>query len=480
MINNVAIYLRKSRKEDGLTDAETLKNHRQTLTSLADSKGWDYVIYQEVGSSASLDRPQLQILLERLPDYEAILVMDIDRLSRDRYDSAILMREFKRYNLKIVTADGRITDLNDDTDSILTGMQEVFADYEYKQISKRLIRGRRASAKAGNWASGRVPLGYNYVRETKRLAINEEEASIVRDMYSMYIEENASLRDIAISMNKRGRRGKNGKVFNTKTTQHILSNEVYIGVTSQIGHYVADTHDSIISKETFEKAQEIMRRRSQKGSRAKQALHGLSGIIHCGYCGKSHTVQTRTYAGGITARRVKGCYHRDILTGELCKNRQVPYDEMLQDILSHVEAYKEKLFIKIQKAIENKESVNDTRTTKLNSLKIDLEDIQKRIAKLNRLVLADALSEEEFIPLKKDLDGRKTRVTSLIEDLENADPYDVISEWEEMHDTLAQLSSGEVMSEKGLNTLLSNAILKVELFNRADRDENPRIHIHWR
>ncbi|WP_144650963.1 recombinase family protein [Bacillus cereus] len=480
MIENVAIYLRKSRKEDGLTDAEALQNHRDVLTALCASKDWTYMIFEEVGSSASLERPALQKMLKSLISFDAVLVMDIDRLSRDRYDSALIMRHFKENDIKIVTADGRVTDLRDDTDSILTGMQEVFADYEYKQITKRLIRGRQASAKAGNWASGRAPLGYDYNRETKRLRINESEAVIVRRMFNAYAYDNMSLAEISIELNQAGYRGKNGGMFNAYTVRRIMMNDTYLGHSTQHGITVTNTHEPIVSETLFEDAAKTLKRNSHTPSRVKAGMHSLSGLITCGYCGKTQWVQVAEYKT-TTTRYIKGCFRRDILTGESCSNKAANYEETLQAVLSEIDSRKEELSAKLQEALESQELVNNSREVELNSYNEELKKIQAQIDKLTRLVLADALSEEEFISLKKEKEARRQEIATEIEDLEKSDPYEIIAEWEKMNDKLTKLSKDkDVLSEKDLNELLRSVILKVELFHFKDKDTEPRIVIHWR
>ncbi|WP_179876804.1 recombinase family protein [Bacillus wiedmannii] len=480
MIENVAIYLRKSRKEDGLTDAEALQNHRDVLTALCASKDWTYMIFEEVGSSASLERPALQKMLKSLISFDAVLVMDIDRLSRDRYDSALIMRHFKESDIKIVTADGRVTDLRDDTDSILTGMQEVFADYEYKQITKRLIRGRQASAKAGNWASGRAPLGYDYNRETKRLRINESEAVIVRRMFNAYAYDNMSLAEIAIELNQAGYRGKNGGLFNAYTVRRIMMNGTYLGHSTQHDITVTNTHETIVSETLFEDAAKTLKRNSKTSSRVKASKHSLSGLITCGYCGKIHWIQVAEYKT-TTTRYIKGCFRRDVLTGESCSNKSANYEETLQTVLSEIDSRKEELSAKIQEALESQELVNNSREVELDSYKEELKKIQAQIDKLTRLVLADALSEEEFISLKKEKEARRQEIAIEVVALEKSNPYEIISEWQKMYDKLVQLSSNrDVLSEKGLNEILRSAILKVELFHFKDKDTEPRIKIHWR
>jgi len=94
-IKDVAIYLRKSRGEE-----EDLDKHRTDLEDLCKIKGWRYTSYAEIGSSDSIDlRPEMIRLLKDVEDdlYDAIVVMDIDRLSRgDGEEQARIMNKLRR------------------------------------------------------------------------------------------------------------------------------------------------------------------------------------------------------------------------------------------------------------------------------------------------------------------------------------------------------------------------------------------------
>ena len=85
---NTCIYLRKSRKGDDPdeTAAETLRRHREQLLALAQERGLNVVeIKEEIVSGGSIAaRPQMRALLSEVEEgrYDAVLVMDIDRLGR--------------------------------------------------------------------------------------------------------------------------------------------------------------------------------------------------------------------------------------------------------------------------------------------------------------------------------------------------------------------------------------------------------------
>jgi site-specific DNA recombinase len=83
-IKEVAIYLRKSRDETGGQE-DVLAKHEALLLEYASKNNLKYSIYKEIGGSEYIEgRPQMVRLLEDVEQdlYDAVLVVDIDRLTR--------------------------------------------------------------------------------------------------------------------------------------------------------------------------------------------------------------------------------------------------------------------------------------------------------------------------------------------------------------------------------------------------------------
>ncbi|MED0765971.1 recombinase family protein, partial [Aneurinibacillus thermoaerophilus] len=128
-IQSVAIYLRKSRLDEEDLERDVLETHRRSLIDYCKKNGWQYVIYEEVKSGESLaGRPQMMKLLSDIEQGEifidAVLVMDYDRLSRgDGEDQSKIKKTLARSDVFVVTYDdGRIYDLNNDSDDMVTDM----------------------------------------------------------------------------------------------------------------------------------------------------------------------------------------------------------------------------------------------------------------------------------------------------------------------------------------------------------------------
>ena len=149
-IRNVAIYLRKSRDEG--ESADVLSKHRDVLVEMAEKSGWKYKIYEEVASGAEIMyRPRMQELLDdvNIGLYEAVLVMDIDRLFRgETRDWVSIYESFRnKYSNTLIITLNRVYNLAEETDEMSVDIQAFIAKYERRTIIRRFNRGKVGGAR---------------------------------------------------------------------------------------------------------------------------------------------------------------------------------------------------------------------------------------------------------------------------------------------------------------------------------------------
>lgn len=180
-----AMYLRKSRAEDGMDTAEILRRHRETLTEYAARNGIHVLeTFQEIKSGERLyARPEMMKLLELVEAgrVQAILCMDLDRLSRgETQERGMIWATFKEAGVLIVTP-SKTYDLANESDEILIEFRGLFANLELRKIKERTRRGMSRAAKEGCHLSY-APYGYRrcIVDRKHTLEVYEPEAKFVR------------------------------------------------------------------------------------------------------------------------------------------------------------------------------------------------------------------------------------------------------------------------------------------------------------
>lgn len=308
-----AVYLRKSRMEEGLETEEVLRRHRQGLDACARRHGLDVVdYYPEVVSGESLyGRPEMLRLLEGVEAgrYDAVLCMDLDRLSRGRMrDQGIILDAFKDSGTLIVTPD-KVYDLSDEIDDELAEFKTFISRREYKIINKRLRRGLRQSIQDGCYVAN-APYGYKKTTIDRRPTLEpyEPEARFVRMMFDMYVH-GYGCTVIAGQVNAMGARPHRSAAFSRSSVAQILRNPTYIGkiVWDQKKHIKKNAkgnqkhitiynprekwtitdglHPPIIEKEVYDKVQEIMAGRYHPSRNDGTVKSPLVGLVKCANCG---------------------------------------------------------------------------------------------------------------------------------------------------------------------------------------------------
>ena len=191
-----ALYTRKS-SEEGLEQAfNSLDAQREACAAYVKSQageGWRAVRarYDDGGfSGASMERPALKRLLCDIEagKVDVIVVYKIDRLTRSLADFARMIEIFDRRRASFVSvtqAFNTTTSMGRLTLNVLLS----FAQFE-REVTGERIRDKIAASKAkGMWMGGTVPLGYEPPENDARtLAVNQEEAEIVRTIFRAYID----------------------------------------------------------------------------------------------------------------------------------------------------------------------------------------------------------------------------------------------------------------------------------------------------
>ena len=124
------------------------------------------------------------------------------------------------------------------------------------------------------------------------LVINDEEATWVRELFYKVIQEGTSGYALAEMLNNRGLRTRAGAKFQSSNILRIIRHEGYTGyiITKNArSEYIPELQ--IIDQETFEKANDIISRRSAKTAQDRRIAHTsqnptlLAGIVYCAHCG---------------------------------------------------------------------------------------------------------------------------------------------------------------------------------------------------
>ncbi|MCM3724578.1 recombinase family protein [Neobacillus cucumis] len=373
----VAIYLRRSRDEENLGIDEVLKVHEHTLVHLCKQQGHTYNIYREIASSSTIEnRPEMVRLLERIKagEYQAVVVMDIDRLSRNEYDSSEIKRILHDTGTLIITP-YRVYDLSRDDDSLLVGINSLIASQEYKMIHKRMSRAKNFCKQQGQWVDGIPPLGFDKGKD-KKLKPNDRAADVLFIFES--IINGMTIPSLIRELDRLHILTREGSKWHYNAILRIINNPVYKGEL----HGVVEAHDQIVLPSIWEKANRIVNTYSFKAPRSKNRIYPTSGLVYCGNCGK---VQGVNYHPHIDKYYVKVCR---------CGNRTYYYNIVLELIRQEVLKHKETILEAI--ALLDTETGTDKTRYKLESIRKAIQKTERALEKIQIQWEEDEMTLPEY------------------------------------------------------------------------------------
>lgn len=211
-------------------------------------------------------------------ELDTLVVFNLDRIGR-RMELVGFLTLLDSCNVKILSVtEGCLNDGND-TDILVNSIKMWVAEYESKKKSKAVKAGKKVSAMRGNFLGGKPNFGYTV--KDKKLEIDEDEASIVRLLFDLYINKGTAKTIDKFEQLGIKRRGSNWTRANIVKT---IKNTVYVGKKPlQDGEIPYDETLRIVSDEVFYKAQEMIKQRTSKSkgtstkfvNRSEALLEGL-------------------------------------------------------------------------------------------------------------------------------------------------------------------------------------------------------------
>lgn len=233
-------------------------------------------------------RPQFLQMIEdsKRKGFQYVVVYQLDRFARNRYDSATYKAKLKKNGVRVLSAKENITD--DASGILIEGVLESMAEYYSAELSQKIKRGMAITASKCKFFGGFIPYGYK-VDENKHFAINEETAPVVKKMFEM-LASGYNYADIARYLNGRGIPPARGEKWNKNSFHSIFANRKYLGKYIYHGEEIDGGMPRIIDDGLFDEVQAVLKKYAAAPSRGKAIEeYILSEKLICGKCGSKMT-----------------------------------------------------------------------------------------------------------------------------------------------------------------------------------------------
>lgn len=464
IINNNAIqwkvagYLRLSRDDGDNKESQSILGQRQMIDNYINQHknefNDDIEYYIDDGySGTNFNRPSVRKLFEDIDNkiINCVIVKDLSRFGRDYIDVGnYLEREFIDNDIRFIALNDQIDSFKKDYDMLLP-VKNVFNQQYAIDTSNKVQSSFKNKQKLGKFIGAFCSFGYQKnPNDHNKLIVDEYAAQIVKRIFKMYLDEMGQLK-IARILNdegilcpseykkQSGLNYKNSNRINTtnywtySTIHKILSNEMYVGDMVQNktvrrmkgkARYrpkedwikVADTHEAIIDKDTFNKVQNLLSKNTRQLD-FNQNVSIFAGFLKCKDCGRSMSKNKR---GNVTYY-ICGSYKR--YGTEVCSSHTITH-EKLEDIV------KDYINLNIL-TVSNLKQIAESQQKKVKKTKSSKKEIEKnqialdKIRNLKKGIYEDykdeILTKEEYLQYKDDYSSQEKFYEDKIKVLESQD-----------------------------------------------------------
>ena len=406
----ILLYLRKSRSDDPLLSTEEVLSKHEALLDEWMEKNLDAPIpeenrFREVVSGESIaERPEFRKVLKLLESnkYKAVLVVEISRLGRPDMEEIGRISKIFRYTNTLVITPTMTFDIANEYERDMFE-RELKRGNEYLEYTKKLLkRGRELSVKSGNYVGSTSVFGYDKIivmdgkRKCPTLAINEEQANIVRLIFNWYTTENIGTQVIADRLNDMGISPPRSARWSPESIRDMIENPIYIGKlrwnTRKSVHVVRDgnivrtrplnegddyiyvdgKHEGLITEQQFIAAQE-KRGRMHKVMSGRELRNPLASMLYC-ECGRA-----MCYINSTRNKKPKGDPRLKCNGQKYCGNGSCSVNELLPFVADVLQAKIVEFEIAAQQ--DNGEAVKSHEKL-IASLEKKLADVQSKTIEL--------------------------------------------------------------------------------------------------
>lgn len=463
---NAALYIRLSKEDELAGESNSITSQREILREHLKQHPdiVEYDCYIDDGwTGTNFDRPGFNRMMQDIyaGKVNCVVVKDLSRFGRNYSKGGeLLTSEFVKLGVRFIATNNYYDSMSSlastATGCITLGITNVINESVSATTSANVRATLNINRQQGKFIGSFACYGYQKDPEDHHhLIIDEEAAEVVRMIFQKFLE-GKSLIGISKELNEMGipnpTRYKKLKNLNYRhpngfreegfwsdgTIRRILTSEMYIGnmvqgrnrnisYKDQVAracpkeewYIIPNTHEPIISKETFEKVQTLFCH-SIRHSPRTQTSYLLSGLVRCGDCKRIMNIKTNTFPYGVF--RYYRCVTRRKIATNGCTNHTIRVDKLEEAVL----VYLQQIIALAVEADEIIQQINSSgkRKQETSYLEKALHTNETEKEKCSRMMLDlypdwknGIITKEEYLSLKQNMQDKIEEYNANIEKL---------------------------------------------------------------
>jgi DNA invertase Pin-like site-specific DNA recombinase len=283
------LYSRVSSK-DQEKEGFSIPAQQRLLREYASEHGFQVVQeFTDVETAKKAGRTNFGKMLSWLrenPSCRSILVEKTDRLYRNLKDWVIL-DEMGKLEIHLVKEGTILSDDSRSSEKFIHGIKVLMAKNYIDNLSEETRKGMQEKAEQGIWPST-APIGYrNVVRNDGKhiIEVDADVAPKVASLFELYATGQHPLTALSKLAKKAGLTfRRSGSPLPRGSVHAVLSNPIYMGEFIWKGRRYEGIHQPLVSRDLWEKVQDVLHGRATCCRHEQQRDFALSGLVYCARC----------------------------------------------------------------------------------------------------------------------------------------------------------------------------------------------------
>ena len=377
----VGAYIRLSKEDGDKAESDSVANQREIIKAyVKDHPDMEIVdFYIDDGfSGTNFARASFERMIEdiRRGIINCVIVKDLSRFGRNASLAGQYIDDFfPRHGVRFIAINNNHDSMSQNgnamTNCIMLGVTNVINESISATTSVNIRGTLNLNRQQGLFIGSHAAYGYSKdPNDHHHLIIDEDAAPIVRRIFEEYLSGKAIIA-IAKSLNDNGipcpsvyktlkgqkyRQPSNpdGKaLWSDRSIRRILEHQIYCGdmvqgkrekisykikqikdVPKEDWIIVENTHEPIISREDFAKAQALLNSGIRRSPKTKQ-VDLFAGLVRCADCGRGMNKKTNTHSYGTY--QYYRCATRRKMSTTACTNHTIRIDKLEAAVLKAIQ-----------------------------------------------------------------------------------------------------------------------------------------------